>query len=99
MNLKRQFLTGIENFDQEWKMFLVQSSMAHELSTVMSNQPVKVVSRQWAVCDHADIARPVANFPGLSHRRGGGQILAIELLQPTASPNALLQDGLKSQRI
>ena len=100
MDLEGKFFARVEDFAEQRKPARRRRTRgAEHLGGMIFHQPAQVLARQGTVRDHARIARPVGDFPGLADGRAGRQRLAIKPFQFPASPDTVLENGLENQGV
>ena len=77
MDLERQFLGGIKDFDEQRKAAIVQRSSTKHLRTVSLDEPLEIPACKDAISYNADIAGAITNFPRLAYRPRGRKSFAV----------------------
>ena len=99
MDLQRELVLRVEDFAEDGKTIVQHARAADEFVEKIFHQPVQIFSRELAVGDDAHVAGAVADFPRLTDGFAGRRIFLEEAFQLASAPDALLEDGVKRQRI
>ncbi len=98
MNLKRQFITGIENFAKDRKTISGSGSgIAKDFPRTFFRGPAQGFTGEFSVGDNAFIIRAIRNFPGFTYRFAIRQIFFEKLFQFASAPDALLKNRLENE--
>src|SRR5579871_4161872 len=66
---------------------------------MMPHEPAEILAGERAIGDDAGVVGPIRNLPGLAYDGSGWKLLLVECLQLAPTPDAFLENRIKSERI